>query len=57
MAARFGGQVVVDAWLTRLRRTDPLLARCYCDHGVYVGWNRVFAAACTACPTERTAST
>ena len=57
MAARFGGQVVVDAWLTRLRRTDPLLARCYCDHGVYVGWNRVFAADCTDCPTERTAST
>lgn len=36
-------------WVQRMRKVDPDHARLYCDHGVYVGSNRLFIDKCEAC--------
>lgn len=43
---------VRQEWLERVRKQDPKYARCFCEHGRYVGSNRIFTSSCDLCLEE-----
>jgi hypothetical protein len=52
MAPVEAGLEIRQEWLERVKTQDPRYAACFCEHGRYVGSNRLFASKCDLCVEE-----